>query len=74
MALPLLRSRHETGCPETGKSFNRIHGRSLTVPETTPHYGHGPSRAACSMITFTAVGIDSSHLQDAELVLKIEQH
>jgi hypothetical protein len=51
------RFRHHTWtvCPETGKSFNRIHGRSFTVPETTPHSGHGPSRAACSMITFTAV-------------------
>src|SRR5215204_3527336 len=25
------------------------------MPLNTPHSGHGPSRAACSMITFTAV-------------------
>jgi hypothetical protein len=42
-------------CAQTGKSFNRIHGRSFTAPLNTPHAGHEPARAACSMITFTVV-------------------
>ena len=48
-----FRHHSSTVCPETGRSFNRIHGRSFTVPLNTPHSGQGPSRAACSMITFT---------------------
>jgi hypothetical protein len=44
------------------------------MPETTPHSGHGPSRAACSMIIFTVAGIDPLHLHGAELIFKTEQH
>ena len=62
------------GCPEAGRSFNRIHGRSFTAPLTTPHAGHGPSRAVCSMIDLHGRGIDPLHLENAELVLKTEQH
>ncbi len=50
-----FRHHSSTVCPETGRSFSRITGRSFTVPLNTPHSGHGPSRAACSMITFTVV-------------------
>src|SRR5207344_1686230 len=32
-----FRHHSSTVCPESGKSFNRIHGRSFTVPLTTPH-------------------------------------
>ena len=53
-----FRHHSSTVCPETGRSFNRITGRSFTAPLNTPHSGHGPSRAVCSMITFTVVGID----------------
>jgi hypothetical protein len=51
------RFRHHNSmlCPQIGRSFNRINGRSFTVAETTPHSGHGPARASCSMITFTVV-------------------
>jgi hypothetical protein len=51
------RFRHHswTVCPETGKSFNRIHGRSFTAPLHTPHSGQGPSRVVCSMTAVTVV-------------------
>jgi hypothetical protein len=42
----------------------------FNLPLNTPHSGHRPSRAACSMITFTVV----VSTQDAELMLKTEQH
>src|SRR5215213_9427945 len=50
-----FRHHSSTVCPEVGRSFSRITDRSFTVPLNTPHSGHGPSRAACSMITFTVV-------------------
>src|SRR5829696_4285303 len=42
-----------TCCPDAGRSFTRITGRSFTTPVSTPQAGQGPSRAVCSMITFT---------------------
>ena len=48
-----FRQHSSTVCPDIGRSFSRITGRSFTAPESTPHAGHGLSRAVCSMSTFT---------------------
>src|SRR5215207_6812260 len=50
-----FRHHNSTVCPDAARSFNRITGRSFTVPVITPHTGQGPSRAVCSMITVTLV-------------------
>jgi hypothetical protein len=67
-----LRHHSSTVCPQAGRSFTRISGRSFTTELSTPHTGHGPSRAICSMIILTAVGPDPLHKQDAELALQTE--
>jgi hypothetical protein len=46
---------HSSICwPHAGRSLTRTSGRSFTATDSTPQLGHGPSRAACSMINFTA--------------------
>ena len=51
-----FRHHSSTCCPHAGRSLTRTSGRSFTAADSTPQAGHGPSRAACSMITFTAAG------------------
>src|SRR5215203_4481871 len=48
-----LRHHNSTVCPDAGRSFTRITGRSFNVLVITPHTGHGPSRAICSITTRT---------------------
>jgi hypothetical protein len=41
-------------CPACGVVWGAVKDRPV-MPLNTPHSGHGPSRAACSMITITVV-------------------
>jgi hypothetical protein len=50
--------------------MTRTSGRSFTATDSTPQLGHGPSRAACSMINFTAAGPVRSTLRTLNSVFR----
>jgi hypothetical protein len=68
------RSRHHssTACPQAGRSFIRISGRSFTTKLSTPHTGHGRLTGDLLDDHLDRRRTDPLHKQDAELAPETE--